>query len=361
MKTRNLTQLTFGLTIMIMLGLVGCAEVENTDANGFVARVVDSISEVVAEHVEGAIIYTPEQDETTPEIIDIIEAIPAVAESVVTYPYVEDIVIDQSFVYAATPIGLAVVNLADKSEQMILSGEPLSAVVMHLGKLYIGGNDLYEQCGDSLISLESGMIGSINVMLSHGAELIVGTTFGLYTVTDAGTNLIVDQFDISALTADQDGLWVGTNGNGLFHYDGDEFVQRWLARDKALFDQVTSLAYNHNRLYLGTPDAFFIYNGGVWNELTVEDGLPAGAVRSIDASGWVVYVATDNGIAGWHNEELTPVDRLETVEAEVVRRLGRKLLVGTKKEGLVLKSGPVVRSLLQPIQIDLGSLATMAH
>jgi ligand-binding sensor domain-containing protein len=153
---------------------------------------------------------------------------------------------------------------------------------------------------------------------------------------------------ISAVTADGSGLWVGTSGQGLYRWDGEEFAKRYLARDSSLFYYVNCLAFNHDHLYVGTDSGMFIFDGGRWKTLTAEDGLPSDYIKDIDATTWVVYVATEAGVTSYFNGDIMPVKKLADKEVNSLVLLGRKVIVGTDYEGVLVKSGPALRTLIDP-------------
>jgi hypothetical protein len=128
-----------------------------------------------------------------------------------------------------------------------------------------------------------------------------------------------------------------------------------------LFDDINTLAFNHGHLYVGAPSGMFVFDGGQWLTLTEDDGLPSNNVTSIDASRWVVHVATDAGLVTWYNKELAPIARLEDRPADVIRVAGRKIFVGTAQEGLLLKSGPVVKLLTSPPVQPESGIVSIAH
>jgi len=228
-------------------------------------------------------------------------------------------------------------------------------------EVYVGGDNLYRLESDTLATIETGLTGIVTVLYYDGPVLMVGTTHGLYARTEFGTVGLLDDIDVSAIVRDHDCLLVGTNGQGLFRYDGEDFVKRYLKRDPSLLDVITTLAFNHNHLYVGTPDAFFIYDGGRWQELTPDDGLPSGNVRSIDASGWVIYVATDRGVVSWFDGQLSPAAHLEQQPAELVRVDRQRLLIGTSSEGLLVRSGPVLKPLVNRLPRREPDIASLEH
>ncbi|UCC44633.1 MAG: hypothetical protein JSU65_01510 [Candidatus Zixiibacteriota bacterium] len=328
-----------GLLIVALLAAAGCSDSDDTDGDGFVSRVIDSVALAVAENLQETVLV----EETEAEAL----VVAAVHEYDPTVRAISDIFIDNDVIYATADGALIVYDHSSKSDRILRSEEPLKAVEKHLGDIYVGGDNLFRLEGDSLVTVDGGMVGTINTLYSYGPNLMIGTTFGLYSKTVLGFFLLVDEMDITALVADERGLWVGTGGQGLYRYDGEEFHPRYLNRDRSLFEYVNCLDFNHDHLYLGTPNGLYIFDGGRWEELTTAEGLPSDDVRSIDASRWLVSIGTPSGTVSWFNGEFYPVDRIGEQPVEVVRAMERRIIVGTPDGALVMKSGPVVKTLVQ--------------
>jgi ligand-binding sensor domain-containing protein len=353
---------TITLTVALMLFggafvLSGCSGEDEPENTGFVERVLDSVSVAVSDNLESA----RRVDSAAVETIDAVQAT-AEAPTQTGLPLdIADMTIVNETVYAVFDGGLITYNLDSRTISEISTDEKLNAVAFHMGELYIAGaGGLYVSEEGSLVPVEQNLTGAINTLYSWGANLMIGTTYGLYAKTVLGTYPLLDQMDVTTIVADYDGLWVGTAGQGIYRYDGEEFHKRYLARDPDLFDQINALAFNHGHLYAGTPNGLFIFDGGAWTTVTVDDGLPSNNVTSIDASRWVVHIATDAGVVTWFNGEILPVDRLAEQPAQVVRVQGRKVFAGTADDGLLLKSGPVVKQ-LTPADGSEPGIASLAH
>ncbi len=98
---------------------------------------------------------------------------------------------------------------------------------------------------------------------------------------------------------------------------------------------------------MGTENGFHVYNGGRWETMIVEDGLPDSKITSIDASDWVVYIATDKGVVSFYDNDLAPVSNLEGQQVNVIKRRGLQLAVATEYEGILLKSGNNLKILIE--------------
>jgi ligand-binding sensor domain-containing protein len=261
---------------------------------------------------------------------------------------ISDMMITDSVIYAVDADGLLMYGLSDKSATRLNTEEPLHALTWHGGKVYAGGKDLYALNGTELEAVDVEFHGTINALSSFDLRLLVGTTAGLYSRSIFGDELLLDDVSVTTMASAGDALWVGTDGQGLYRWDGADFKKRYLSRDPSLFDYVNCLAFNREHLYVGTDSAMFIFDGGKWETLTAQDGLPSDYIKAVDASNWLVYVATDRGVISYFNGDFIPVAKLGDKNASSIRVLGRKIFVGTEDEGILMKSGPVLKVLIGP-------------
>jgi len=209
-----------------------------------------------------------------------------------------------------------------------------------------------------LAPVEDEVPGQINALCSYGPSLMIGSTEGLFARSILGCVSLLEDVEVTALVADNDGLWIGTDGQGVYRWDGEEYSQRYLARDSSLFNHVTALAFNHNHLYLGTVNGMFVFDGGRWETVSTEQGLPNDVITSIDAAGWVVYVGTPDGMVSWFNQEINPVARMEGRTITSICRAGSRIIAGTDEHGLVIKTGPAIKTLVEPWKNEAAELAS---
>jgi ligand-binding sensor domain-containing protein len=278
--------------------------------------------------------------------------------SAALYP-INDLLPVGNTIYSACDGALLIRKLDDTITNAIAIGDNLRAVALHDGLVYVGGQKLYTLADDQLVPLPEQFETSINVLYSYGPSLMIGTDNGLFSQTPLGIIKLKDSITVSALTSDGSGLWVGTDGEGLYRWDGEKFQKRFLSRDESLFNNVTALAYNHNHLYLGTDQGLFIHDGGKWNPIDFTCGLPSNVVTAIDASDWIVYVGTDKGLVSYFKDEFKTVEGFSGQQIAAVRKVDRKLVVATTDQGLFVKTGnkvsPLVtvpRDELQVVLID---------
>ena len=265
--------------------------------------------------------------------------------SAAAYP-INDLLPVGKIVYAACDGALIIRNLKEKANSAVIVPDHLRAVVSHDGQIFTGGEKLYQLVDDQLVPTLDQPESPINVMYSFGDVLMVGTDCGLYSRTLVGLVKVNDSLPVSALVADSDALWIGTDGDGLYRWDGTSFQKRFLVRDESLFNDVTALAYNHNHLYLGTDQGLFIYDGGRWEPFDSTNGLPSNVVTSIDASDWTVYIGTDKGLMSYYDRVFSAVEGFQGQQIVEARKLGRKLVVATQDQGLFVKVGDKVTALV---------------
>jgi ligand-binding sensor domain-containing protein len=330
-----LTIQNLGIAFMVAaMFLVGCSGDEPKGQSGFVSQVVsDSVNKFVDNVVEASFATAP---------------VPVVVDSNGTVSNVSDMVILDSMLYAVYDGGLVSYDFRNKEKAFIRNGEKLRAIAKYNDKIFVGGDRLYTYVDQKLEPSDFTVDGTIRSLYSDGARLFVGTNQGLYANSTIGMEKLMDDVSVNAIVSDNDGLWVGTDGQGLYHWNGDMFQKRYLLRDTSIFDVVNTIAFNHNHLYVGASTGFFVFNGGRWEQFTSLDGLPDDNVRAIDASSWVVYVGTDLGIVSYFDNSIDPVKRFETTVAAVIRPMGRKLIVGTESEGVVMRAGSFVKTLVEP-------------
>jgi len=133
----------------------------------------------------------------------------------------------------------------------------------------------------------------------------------------------MDDVSVTAMVSDGAGMWIVIDGQGLYRWDGDMFRKRYLLRDTSIFDNVYALDFNHDHLYVGAATGFFIFNGGRWEHRTIDNGLPSDDVRTIDASSWIVYVGTGEGVVSYFEKNIIPIKKLETTIASVIEPMGK--------------------------------------
>jgi hypothetical protein len=331
----------------ITFAFVGCADKNDGNVTpGSLAQLADSAARDMAgqEPAESSYTYPASAVDYQIGISDL--------------PVISDLYSSGDLVYGAYEDGLVIYNLKTAEHTLVSVDDDLRAIALHNDTLYVGGDHLYTLTGTSLTPIDSVIPGQINDLLSFGPSLMIGADSGLYVRTLDITMPLMENVSVSALAADGGVLWVGTIGDGLFRYDGSLFQQRYLTRDSSLFDNVTALAFNHDHLYLGTDNGMFVYDGGRWETVGLEQGMPSEEIVSIDADGWVVYVGTAGGTVTWYENLVKPVKHLDETIVTSFCRAGNRMIAGTLYDGLAIKRGPAVTLVSAPWRPTDPELAT---
>jgi len=262
-------------------------------------------------------------------------------------PQFNDVIKVGDIVYAATDDGIVTRNMIDGITGHIPTEDAIYALVDLGDKILAGGQQLFmlengQLCNDEFMI---GLPGPITALHPHGTSLLIGTTDGLFIFDFDGIHELAGGIEVSEMASDADGVWIGTFGQGLYRWDGENFRKRYLSRDSSLFDFVTAMHYNHNHLYLGTIDGLFIYDGGRWQPYGEADGLPSSEITAIDAGDWVIKIGTARGAVTFYEGEFKPMAKMETMVVSKFIKDGSKLLAATTNAGLVMKSGGLVTTL----------------
>jgi len=353
MKTRiSLTALALGLLALTVL-TVGCTSDNNQPKSSLVKEVADSVGSVFVQSVlESALVQNA-------AVVDTVTG----ENSGKTITDIADMIIVEPNMYAVFDGGVIVYDFLNKSQEIIRVDDKLEAIILHDEKIYVGGSNLYTLSDNeaALIKVTDEFAGIITGLYSYDHRLMVGTTNGLYSTGIFGKELLYDDIAVSAMAADEGGLWVGTDGQGLYRWNGEEFKKRYLLRDTTMFDNVNTLDFRHNHLYVGTVNGLHIYDGGSWENLSIEDGLPSDNVRSIDASGWVIYIATDAGVISYFNGDFMPVNKLDDKNVSVVKYRKKRIVAATDFDGILYKSGNLLKTIVAPTGAQDATFTSLAQ
>lgn len=275
-------------------------------------------------------------------------------------PQFHDVILKDNVVYAATDDGVLTYAISDGATNLIPTDNPVWALVDLGDKILVGGEKLYV-LEDGVLSgddYQLNLAGSITVLRPFGMKLLIGTSDGLYISDLDGVRELACDIDVSAITQDAEGVWIGTAGQGLYRWDGDTFRKRYLKRDSTLFDNVMAMRYNHDHLYLGTDKGFFVYDGGSWQPYGLADGLPSEVITAVNASDWVIKIGTTRGPVTFYDGQFKLMPKLENMVVTEFIKDGSKLLAATSNAGLIMKSGGLVTTLYDgektPAQVALG-------
>ena len=351
MKTRiSLTAMALGILALALL-TVGCSTDNSQPKSSLVKEVADSVGSVFVQSVlETALVQNAAVvDTVTGENAD--KAVTEIADMLIIEPYM----------YAVFDGGVIVYDFLDKSQKIIRVDDKLEAIALHDEQIYVAGENLYTLKEGALVKEADTFAGTVTDLFSYDHRLMVGTSNGLYSTGIFGKELIYDDIAVTAMTADGSGLWVGTDGQGLYRWDGEEFRRRFLDRDTSLFDNVNTLDYNHQHLYVGSVNGLHIFDGGGWENLGIEDGLPSDNIRSIDASGWVVLVATDAGVTSYFNGDFMPVKKLDDKDVAVVKYRKKRIVAASAFDGILYKSGNLLSTIVEPSATEDAAFTSLAQ
>ena len=349
------TLIGVAIAMLALVVVIGCGSDDSTGKNGPVDKLIDTASAKIADKVvEAAFAKTGPNQFTDTSRSEVVANNGSFDNDSFT-----DILLTDDKLYALFDGGLVVHDRASGDNVIVHTDDPLTAIVKHQGEIYVGGKYLYTLNQYSLDRQEGEFEGVINALYSYDHLLMIGTATTLYSESVFGLEKLADNVAVTALAADRDGLWIGTAGDGLYRWDGNKRKERYLLRDTTLFDYVNTLDFKHDHLYVGTPNGLHIFDGGRWQNLSTDDGLPSNNVTSIDASDWTVYVGTDNGVVSFFENELKPVERLEHVKVAQIVRSRQKSYVASVGDGVLVNTRSVKKELIAPI--DPQATATLTY
>lgn len=350
MKKKSKLYLMGVIIFSMVITLNNCTAESSENESTLAKEIMDSIINPVSENLAEGVVFTGESEpaeSTKEEIVKSNELFE-----------ITDFIQFDSKIYAVFNDGLIIYDNNTKEKSVIRTNEKMSAVIAFDNKIYVGGDYFYQLNNNSLEYLDD-YDSPITVFYGYGRELMIGTRDGLFSKGIMGKEKLYDSISVSAMSADNNGLWVGTDGDGLYRWDGEKLRKRYLLRDSSLFDNVNSIDFKHNHLYVGSSNGLHIYDGGRWTTYTEVEGLLCDEVIDIDASNWVVYVATGKGVVSFFDGKFTAIDNLNQKRANAIIKRGHKIIVTTDHEGILAKTGKSVKTLVQPLEneeIDLLSM-----
>lgn len=345
MNTTVRTRMIAIAALVAVAGLIGCSDEKPNTQPTPMQKLSQTISSTVAESLIQAV-KAGSDSTAAGDIHQSGLALDGAAAPTDIRPGKDMIVIGTN-IFAVTDEGIMVYDFVSHERRLIPTERRLATLASHAGTLYAGGDGLFVVEDSTVLPVEIELAGEVTALAGFSYRLLIGTTDGLYSRSIFGDEVMLEDMSITAIVAAGDNVWIGTDGAGLYQFDGVDFRQRYLQRDPSLLDFVTTADFNHDHLYVGTTAGLFVFDGGRWTQYGVADGLPSERISSIDASDWVVIVGTNQGVGTLYDGEWTTIDKLASVNAVSVVRYGRKILVATGDGDVLVKSGPAVRLLLQ--------------
>jgi ligand-binding sensor domain-containing protein/class 3 adenylate cyclase len=163
---------------------------------------------------------------------------------------------------------------------------------------------------------------------TSSGKLWIGTDKGLTALNGGahdrlGENQGWPKADITSLITDHRGsLWITTEGNGIFRYDGNEF---------GLVDKLRHLSGNNvytlcedrqGRLWLGTTGSgVFVMDKGILRQYTSRDGLASDQLWSMaeDKAGNMWFGSVRNGVTKFDGKTFTTYTTRQGLSNDMVR------------------------------------------
>ena len=184
--------------------------------------------------------------------------------------------------------------------------------------------------------------------------IMVGTQGGGLSLLEGGlffgpVSMLGRAVTVNALLpAHGGGVWVGTEGEGLFRLHGAKSA-RWTA-EAGLTDRSIRALYQDRKdaLWIGTDSAVFRFDGSRFVRLGTSDGLAEGPVQAItqDLQG-DVWIGTANGLSRVRDGKVSPTPGASALVGSSIRSLlpggAGQLWIGTQDGGLLrFKEGGLV-------------------
>ncbi len=252
---------------------------------------------------------------------------------------------------AGTDGGVFIYDPADSSIQIIsahngLSEYRVTALLADSYSLYIGTeNGLFvrNDNGD-VIPLIPEVDAHITALALSADTVYIGTANrGLLAFSGGSAVTITEKAPVTDIVAGNGNLWVSIYGEGLFTYDGNNWKRRFLEDDTTAFDRVAALGYRYDRLFAGTSQGLWVFDGGSWDMYDPDDGLFACDITSIDFKGWKILVGSRTwGHFEIFEEWVTPMYWTEAMEITAVASDGNVVVVGTPDRGILVQNGKEV-------------------
>lgn len=167
------------------------------------------------------------------------------------------------------------------------------------GTIWVGtwNNGLYSFNGKAWIKYLDEVKAIISLLESKDGRIWVGTmNDGLYSYNGSTWTKHLAGMSVHSLLESQDKrIWSGVSGS-LYSYDG----VKWHQHPMSMMGIITSLLESRDgKIWIGTEyGGVQIYDGTIWEEFTISDGLPSNNVISIleDRNG-KLWFGTEDGIS----------------------------------------------------------------
>lgn len=143
-------------------------------------------------------------------------------------------------------------------------------------------------------------VNGITALAAEGKNrLWIGTSTGLRSLVDGKITAATDDYNVSALLVDREqNVWVGTDGGGLLHREGNRFVP-FAKPDGLAGDFVTSLCEDaEGNLWVGTREGLTQLSDVKLPLFTSREGIVDGSYHAVaaDADGGL-WIASATGLS----------------------------------------------------------------
>lgn len=191
--------------------------------------------------------------------------------------------------------------------------------------------------------------------------IYVGTrNSGLYVVEGNIVTQLLPNKHIIAVSDDQFALWCATAEDGLMYRDEKGWHDRHLSSNQTALDQVTALESAFGKLWVGTPNGLYIFNGDNWQHLDTSEYLFDQQVTALAAGRSYMYIGTANeGIFAYYDGWLSPLDWSDNQPIRSLDISAGKYLVGLDKGGALLNTRKGVLDILPLVRQSQGILSTL--
>jgi ligand-binding sensor domain-containing protein len=186
-----------------------------------------------------------------------------------------------------------------------------------------------------------------------GIVVFDGETFASFKFKDHETQAITD------LYSDNQRLLIGTFAGGLIEFDGKSFREISTGIDENSIIGISCIDSNDGKLFIGTfADGLWVFQKGIWINLTTENGLLSNRVIGIEVIGENLFVGTDLGVSQGKISELGQV--AQTVFQQSVSiptlsglsKLNEQLLI-SKDNGEIFVSNGISNRLTRDSLIEI--------
>lgn len=202
---------------------------------------------------------------------------------------------------------------------------------------------------------------TITVLENVEGCIYVGTrNLGLFEVNGNIVTHLLAGKNIVAVAEDENALWCATAEDGLLYSDGDGWHKRHLLSDAHAFDTVTALESAFGKLWVGTHDGLFIYNGDNWKRIDTTEYLFDEGVTALAAGRSYMYIGTaQEGVFAYYNGWLSPLDWSDNLPVRSLDVYDGRYLVGLDKGGAILNSRKGAVDILPLVRQTQGILSVL--